>query len=83
MEDNQYLQFREEYERQHPASVPRHTPAIIGEYPGWVHYIVLAMFVSAAILSGVHTVPTVYDTIESGKVSEIVRQVAALLSVKR
>lgn len=76
----EYEAFREDYIKRHPASVPVLQFSDVGEYPRWVRWIVFAMFLSAAILSGVHTVPTVYDTIQADKVNEVVRQLAALLS---
>lgn len=48
------------------------------EYPPLLTWAVLAMFLCAALLSGVHTAPTAYETIEAGKVSEGVRQAASL-----
>lgn len=59
-----YMSFRKEYELQHPASVPR-PPKRISEYPRWLRVLVGLMFFSAALVSGVHTVPTVRSAIEN------------------
>lgn len=58
-----FQEFRDQYILQHPASVPQ-KPRTLNEYPGWLRWLVAAMAVSAAILSGVHTIPTVRATIE-------------------
>ncbi len=74
-----YHEFRAQYEAQHPASVPvlRYELSV---YARWVKWAVLAMFLAAALISGVHTVPTVYQTIEAGKVDPNVHAAAALAS---
>jgi len=74
-----YQEFRSQYEVQHPSSVPvlRYEMSV---FPRWVRWAVMAMFASAAIISGVHTVPTVYATIEASKVAPWVHQAAALAS---
>jgi hypothetical protein len=74
-----YHEFRNQYEAQHPASVPvlRYE---LAAFPAWVRWAVMAMFMAAAVISGVHTVPTVYQTIESGKVAPLVHDIAALSS---
>lgn len=79
MESNliSYQEFREQYEDQHPASLPTYTQPL-ADNPRWMPFALLAMFIFSALLSGVHTVPTAYSTIEAGKVSELVRQIAAL-----
>ncbi len=71
-----YNEFRKAYELSHKASIP--TKRVAMEYPALLTWAVLAMFLCAALLSGVHTAPTAYETIEAGKVSEGVRQAAAL-----
>jgi hypothetical protein len=58
-----YEQFRREYERQHPASVPRKIKHA-SEYPVLLRAGVLIMFVCAALLSGAHTVPTIRRGLE-------------------
>lgn len=63
----EYQEFRKQYEEQHPASVPV-LEIEMNEYPGWVRWAVLATFVCAALVSGVHTVPTVWKSIEVGAI---------------
>lgn len=76
-----YEAFREQYEKQHPASVPLAPVQIRSEYPRWLRGVVLLMFICAALLSGVHTVPTVYAGIEAdGVVAPLVRAVVSLSS---
>lgn len=82
-----YMGFRQQYEQQHPASVPilRLPPEPelqyeTGVYPSWVKWAVLLMFIASAIISGVHTVPTVNETIEQTKVALWVQHFAALSS---
>jgi hypothetical protein len=74
-----YEEYRQQYEAQHPASVPvlRYEQSI---FPAWVKVAVMAMFFAAALISGVHTVPTVYQTIEADKVAPLVHDIAALSS---
>lgn len=74
-----YDEFRQQYEAQHPSSVPvlRYEMSV---FPAWVRWAVMAMFMAAAIISGVHTVPTVYETIEADKVAPLVHDAAALAS---
>lgn len=72
-----YQEFRQRYEEQHPASVPKEEK-VISDNPGWMVWATLAMFICAAALSGVHTVPTAYATIEASKVDNGVRQIVAL-----
>lgn len=60
-----FAQYREFYGAQHPASVPR--PEMyqdMSDTPGWLPTATAAMFVSASLLSGVHTVSTVYRLME-------------------
>lgn len=71
-----FEQFEDDWLRQHRSSIPTHRIAL--EYPPLLTWAVLAMFLCAALLSGVHTAPTAYQTIEASKVSELVRQAAAL-----
>lgn len=73
-----YEEFRQQYEQQHPASVPVKPQRVGSEYPGWLRGVVLLMFASAALVSGAHTVPTVYAGIESAHVADWVRQIVAL-----
>lgn len=75
-----YEAFREQYEKQHPASVPLAPVEVRSEYPRWLRGVVLLMFICAALLSGVHTVPTVYAGIEDDVVAPLVRAVVSLSS---
>lgn len=76
-----YESYREQYEKQHPASVPVPPAVVRSEYPRWLRGVVLLMFVCAALLSGVHTVPTVYAGIEGGGVvAPLVRALVSLSS---
>lgn len=62
-----FIEFRDFYKVQHPASVP--TEAMyqeVSETPAWLPFAVLAMFISVSLLSGVHTVNTVYRLMETG-----------------
>lgn len=57
-----YSEFREQYEAQHPASVPQAADFRAARvYPWWLQVVVLIMFICAALMSGVHTVPTVRE----------------------
>jgi len=73
-----YAEFRKQYQERYPASVPVLEPAM-REYPRWLSWIVLVMFISAALLSGVHTVPTVRRGIETDDlISARVRDAASM-----
>jgi cation transport ATPase len=72
-----YIEFRKQYEEQHPASVPVEE-IYIGEYPAWVTWAVGAMFVAAAFFSGIHTVPVAYRMIERFGVAEWLRQAGGI-----
>lgn len=74
-----YESFRQQYEQQHPASIPS-KPEVFSEYPTWVKVMVGAMFLSAAILSGVHTAPTIRRAIEQYWVSTLAGDIAAAAS---
>jgi len=54
-----YDEHRQDYERKHPASIPKLEYAL-SPYPNWLKSVVLVMFITAASGSGVHTIPTVY-----------------------
>lgn len=68
-----YQEFRNKYEQQHPASVPQ-PEVFIGEYPKWVTPVVAAMFITAALFSGVHTIPIAYTAIDGKHVADWLRQ---------
>jgi hypothetical protein len=72
-----YQEFRNQYELEHPASVPT-MEVYIGEYAPWVTWAVGAMFVTAAFFSGVHTVPVAHEAIDAGKVAEWLRQLGGI-----
>jgi hypothetical protein len=72
-----YQEFREQYEQMHPASIPR-LEVELSSYPNWTRYGVFAMFLSAALLSGVHTIPVAYYGIPGGDIiGETTRRLAA------
>lgn len=79
IDQNEYQEFRTAYEMMHPASIPRKEEEV-RQYQPWVQWAVLTMFVCAAILSAVHTVPTIYEGIDENAVHPAVRQIAAGLS---
>jgi len=76
-EQMDYAAFRQQYEEQHPASVPK-LEYEQADHPVWMIPIVGAMFITSAIFSGVHTVPTAYEAIETLKVAVWVAQAAGL-----
>ena len=60
-----YEDFRADYEKRHPASVPKLKPEL-DVYPPWLERIVGLMFICASLLSGVHTVPAVRNGMDTG-----------------
>lgn len=70
-----YDDFRLEYEKQHPASVP--TMDDVMSVSRIVLAVVLVMFVTAALLSGVHTVPLVHAGIPDSILPFAIRRLAA------
>lgn len=74
----EFKDFRLQYIEQYPSSVPT-AAKIISAYPRFMKWGTLGMFFSAALISGVHTVPTVFDGMETS-IDLIVRQVVSLLS---
>lgn len=73
-----YEEFRDQWLKQHPSSVP-HKQDIVSEYPNWVKLIVGAMFFASAVISGVHTAPTVRLAIEDS-VAPLMADFAAAMS---
>lgn len=74
-----YDVFRKQYEKMHSFSIPQ-----LGDYltyPVWFPRALLLMFITSAALSGVHTVPTVYNGIESVSWPDAVRFFAAFLAL--
>ena len=73
----EYAEFRQQYEEQHPASVPVEKQEL-SPYPRWTRWGVFLMFLSAAVLSGVHTIPVAYYGIPGGDIiGEETRRLAA------
>lgn len=72
-----YQEFRTEYEAQHPASVPQ-PETFMGEYPKWVTPVVAAMFITAALFSGLHTIPIAYSAIDAKHVADWLRQLGGV-----
>lgn len=75
----EYSEFRQTYELQHPASVPRLTEEI-GIYPDWLEKVVGVMFVCASLLSGIHTVPAVRGGMTSGFWPQPIIDIVSMLS---
>lgn len=76
-----YSEFRAQYEQQHPASIPA-LEYEVNEYAWWVRWLVLAAFICTALVSGVHTVPTVWKGIEVGElITPAIRNVVSLASL--
>lgn len=76
-----YDEFRKQHELRHPASVPV-LEIEMNEYPAWARWAVLLTFISAALVSGVHTVPTVWKSIEIGEIiTPEIRNVVSLASL--
>lgn len=79
IEQMSFDEFRDQYKKKRPASVPRREQyTVTKEYADWLQWVVLAMFLTSAFLSGVHTAPTAYNTIEAAKVADVFRAIAAL-----
>jgi len=62
-----FEQFRQWYALQHPASIPE-KPVVQSVYPPWLWLLIVLMMLSAALLSAVHTVPTVHDLIPAAPI---------------
>jgi len=76
-----YDEFRDQWQKQHPASLPQKRNIAL-PFPSWLPIAVLVMFSSAVLLSAVHTIPTVYDAIPvTDVISEVVRRAAAHAAV--
>lgn len=71
-----YDQFRAQYENQHPASIPKRSGEV-SPFPLWVRALTWIMFICAALLSGVHTVPVVHAGIPTEGVAEWVSSLAS------
>ena len=80
MNEPNFDQFLSQYRKLHPANIPVR-PKAVSRYPGWLRFAVGAMFVAAGLISAVHTIPTVYASIEAkGVIPEAARILAAVLS---
>jgi hypothetical protein len=80
-EQSDYILFREQYELQHPASIPQ-LEYDVHEYQAWVRIAVLITFICAAAVSGIHTVPTVWQSIEVNEiVTETMRTIVSYASL--
>lgn len=76
-----YEEFREQWMKQHPASVPAEPKPVL-PHPRWLPAAVMLMFIGAVVLSAVHTIPTMYDAIPVNDViSDLTRRLAAHASV--
>jgi hypothetical protein len=75
-----YDDFRAFYEKTHRASIP-HRKNVLGRYPPFLKWAILLMFISAALLSGVHTIPTVRSGIETNElITASIRDMVSILS---
>lgn len=73
-----YQEFRSDYEMRHRASVPT-KPKTVNDYPRWLGFVALVMFIAVSIVSGVHTVSTMRHTMEASKVvAEAAKDIASL-----
>lgn len=79
---DEYVAYQKYFDVQHPSSRPvmgDYTPR--SSYPEFMQTIVLLMFICAALLSGVHTIPTVYEGIEvTPIITEDIRKWASVSS---
>lgn len=71
----EFDEFREQFIRMHPGGAPRAPEGV--KAGRWLRLGIAAMFVCSAGISGVHTVPTIYTTIEGAHVAEWVRQIVS------
>lgn len=76
-----FAEFKDDWLLKHPASIPieeiEDSP-----YPRWLRGATLIMFLAAALLSAVHTIPVVYDNIPNHiAISQSVRTTAANASI--
>lgn len=76
-----YEEFKEDWLLKHPASIPVEEVED-SPYPRWLRPATLLMFLAAALLSAVHTIPVVYGGIPSNSIiSPEVRTAAANASI--
>lgn len=76
MQMMQFSEFAAEYARRHPGAAPQAPERV--KTGRWLRWGIGAMFVASTGISGVHTVPTVYSTIEGNHVAPIIREVVSL-----
>lgn len=73
--------FRQDWILKHPASIPVEQ-VDDSPYPRWLKTATLLMFLSAAMLSAVHTIPVIFETIPNNDVVSIeTRTIAANASI--
>lgn len=81
MNNLDFEQFRVQYETRHPSSIPK-LEFELNEYPKWVRSAVLMTFICAAMVSGIHTVPTVWESITTNAiVTEEMRTIVSYASL--
>lgn len=71
-----FEEFKEQYEAMHPGERPS-APERVTE-GAWMRAGIAAMFICSAGISGVHTIPTIYSTVESGLVDEWIRRAVSI-----
>lgn len=71
-----FAEYAAEYARRHPGAAPQAPER--AQTGKWHRLGIAAMFVASTGISGVHTVPTVYSTIEGTHVAEGLRQVVSM-----
>lgn len=76
-----YEEFKDDWLKRHPASIPIERVED-SPYPKWLRSATLLMFLAAALLSAVHTIPVVYAGIPANSIiSPETRMVAANASI--
>lgn len=71
-----FEEFREQYELMHPGEKP--LPPERVQEGSWMRLGIGAMFICSAAISGVHTIPTIYSTVEGALVDEWIRRVSSI-----
>lgn len=61
----QFSEFKQWYMDTHPGSIPVKAEGIISPYPNWYRRGLFLMFVAATIISGAHTIPAVYASLDA------------------
>lgn len=57
-----FTEFRKQWVKEHPASIPPRPRFDYGHW--WLIVLIFVMMISAAIVSMVHTIPAIYDTVD-------------------